>query len=114
MAIWALPVAPKEPHLLKITAKWDPHPAGIVTAYLEDSQSQVAEIDTNGNISSYISPKFAGVRIRIPAPGYNPPEIVQTLTLDNAKHDALEFGPLPQPTEKVVGQPTPNPANYDK
>jgi hypothetical protein len=54
---------------LKVTAKLQPHPKDIVTAYFDDQNSLAqSEIDTDGVISADILPKVGGVRIRIPAP----------------------------------------------
>ena len=113
IAVWAMPQF-KPIGQLKVTAKLQPHPKDIVTAYFDDQNSLAqSEIDTDGVISADILPKVGGVRIRIPAPGYDPEEITKVLSIDKAKGDVLDFGVMVPPTTKVANKPTPNPAQID-
>ena len=113
IAVWAMPQF-KPIGQLKVTAKLQPHPQDIVTAYFDDQNSLAqSEIDTEGVISADILPKVGGVRIRIPAPGYVPKEITRVLSIDKAKDEVLDFGVLAPPATKVADIPTPNPAQID-
>jgi hypothetical protein len=113
IAVWAMPQF-KPIGQLKVTAKLQPHPKDIVTAYFDDQNSLAqSEIDTDGVISADILPKVGGVRIKIPAPGYDPPVITKVLSIDKAKGDVLDFGVMAPPTTKVANKPTPNPAQID-
>jgi hypothetical protein len=116
MAVWVLPIAPKKPNSIKVTAKLQPHPTGIVTAYFEDTNSQTSQIDTSpgGNIFAEVEPKFVGVRIRIPTPGYEPGEITASLSADKAKGDVLDFGVLSPGIAKAVEKPILDPAQIEK
>jgi hypothetical protein len=115
MAIWVLPTASKRLNPIKVTAKLQPHPTGIATAYFEDMNLlATSQIDTPGDISAEILPKLVGVRIRIPTPGYEPGEITKSLTADKAKSDVLDFGILSPGAVKVVEKPTPDPAQIEK
>jgi hypothetical protein len=87
IAVWEMPQF-KPIGQLKVTAKLQPHPKDIVTAYFDDQNSLAqSEIDTDGVISADILPKVGGVRIKIPAPGYDPPVITKVLSIDKAKGD---------------------------
>lgn len=113
IAVWVIPQFHPIGRM-KVTAKLQPHPKDIVTAYFVDQNSLAqSEIDTDGVISADILPMVGGVRIRIPAPGYDPKEITKVISIDKAKGDVLDFGVLAPPTTKVVNKPTPNPAQID-
>jgi hypothetical protein len=59
IAVWAMPQF-KPIGQLKVTAKLQPHPKDIVTAYFDDQNSLAqSEIDTDGVISADILPKVA-------------------------------------------------------
>ena len=113
IAVWVMP--PFKPvSRMKVTAKLQPHPKDISMAYFDDQNSLAqSEIDTAGEISAEILPRVGGVRIRIPAPGYDTKEITKSLSIDKAKGDVLDFGILSPPDNKVVSKPTPDPAQID-